>query len=143
MIPHLDFSNNFSRWILTSNLLVNNVIQAQILKMIYFLKMQQYEIFAKTTHWDENLHTLLVKHFNDLLDGQKSERSIDKVTYFYVRDLFCTLHYPIALHARVFFWTKKIHPTCSYQIPTRDFLCNAQKVLCNNRHAYFLEFSTL
>ena len=20
---------------------------------------------------------------------------------------------------------------------TRDFLCNAQKVLCNNRHAYF------
>ena len=32
---------------------------------------------------------LLVKHFNDLLDGQKSERSIDKVTYFYVGDLFC------------------------------------------------------
>ena len=41
------------------------------------------------THWDKNLHTLLVKHFNDLLDGQKSERSIDKVTYFYVGDLFC------------------------------------------------------
>ena len=35
------------------------------------------------------LHTLLVKHFNDLLDGQKSQRSIDKVTYFYVGDLFC------------------------------------------------------
>ena len=34
-------------------------------------------------------HTLLVKHFNDLLDGQKSQRSIDKVTYFYVGDLFC------------------------------------------------------
>ena len=41
------------------------------------------------THGDKNLHTLLVKHFNDLLDGQKSERSIDKVTYFYVGDLFC------------------------------------------------------
>ena len=35
------------------------------------------------------IHTLLVKYFNDLLDGQKSERSIDKVTYFYVGDLFC------------------------------------------------------
>ena len=41
------------------------------------------------THGDKNLHTLLVKHFNDLLDGQKSQRSIDKVTYFYVGDLFC------------------------------------------------------
>ena len=41
------------------------------------------------THGDKNLHTLLVKHFNDLLGGQKSERSIDKVTYFYVGDLFC------------------------------------------------------
>ena len=35
------------------------------------------------------LHTLLVKRFNDLLDGQKSQRSIDKVTFFYVGDLFC------------------------------------------------------
>ena len=35
------------------------------------------------------LHTLLVKRFNDLLDGQKSQQSIDKVTYFYVGDLFC------------------------------------------------------
>ena len=41
------------------------------------------------THGDKNIHTLLVKYFNDLLDGQKSERSIDKVTYFYVGDLFC------------------------------------------------------
>ena len=41
------------------------------------------------THGDKKLHTLLVKYFNDLLDGQKSERSIDKVTYFYVGDLFC------------------------------------------------------
>ena len=35
------------------------------------------------------LHTLLVKRFNELLDGQKSQQSIDKVTYFYVGDLFC------------------------------------------------------
>ena len=41
------------------------------------------------THGDKMIHTLLVKYFNDLLDGQKSEWSIDKVTYFYVGDLFC------------------------------------------------------
>merc|ERR1711993_201183 len=41
------------------------------------------------TNGDKMLHTLLVKRFNDLLDGQKSQRSIDKVTYFYVGDLFC------------------------------------------------------
>ena len=41
------------------------------------------------THGDKKLHTLLVKYFNDLLDGQKSQWSIDKVTYFYVGDLFC------------------------------------------------------
>ena len=35
------------------------------------------------------LHTLLVKRFNDLLDGQKSQRSINKFTYFYVGDHFC------------------------------------------------------
>ena len=40
------------------------------------------------THGDKNLHTLSVKHYNDLLYGQSSERSIDKVTYFYVGDLF-------------------------------------------------------
>ena len=41
------------------------------------------------THGEKNLHALLVKHYNDLLDGQSSEWSIDKVTYFYVGDLFC------------------------------------------------------
>ena len=41
------------------------------------------------THGDKMLHTLLVKRFNDLPYGQKSQRSIDKVTYFYVGDLFC------------------------------------------------------
>ena len=35
------------------------------------------------------LHTLLVKHYNDLLDRQSSERGQDEVTYFYVGDVFC------------------------------------------------------
>ena len=35
------------------------------------------------------LHTLLVKHYNDLLDMQSSERGKNKVTYFYVGDFFC------------------------------------------------------
>ena len=51
--------------------------------------LQQIEQNSFITHGDKMLHTLLVKRFNDLLDGQKSQRSIDKVTYFYVGDLFC------------------------------------------------------
>ena len=47
-----------------------------------------YNIY-EYTHGDKNLHTLLVKYFNDLLHGQKCEWSIDKVTCFYVGDLFC------------------------------------------------------
>ena len=35
------------------------------------------------------LHTLLVKHFNTLLDRLNSERDKDEVTYFYVGDVFC------------------------------------------------------
>ena len=35
------------------------------------------------------LHTLLVKHYNDLLDRQSSERGKDEVTYFYVGEVFC------------------------------------------------------
>ena len=35
------------------------------------------------------LHTLLVKHYNDLLYRLSSERDKDEVTYFYVRDVFC------------------------------------------------------
>ena len=39
---------------------------------------------------DENriLHTLLVKHYNDLLERQSSERGKDEVSYFYVGDVF-------------------------------------------------------
>ena len=35
------------------------------------------------------LHTLLVKHYNDLLYKQSSERGKDEVTYFYDGDIFC------------------------------------------------------
>ena len=55
---------------------------------IFFCKCNS----SRYTHGDKNLHTLLVKYFNDLLDGQKSQRSIDKVTYFYVGDLFNREH---------------------------------------------------
>ena len=34
------------------------------------------------------LHTLLVKHYNDLFDRQSSERGKDEVTYFYVGAFF-------------------------------------------------------
>ena len=34
------------------------------------------------------LHTLLVKHYNDLFDRQSSERGKDEVTYVYVGDVF-------------------------------------------------------
>ena len=34
-------------------------------------------------------HTLLVKHYNDLLERQSSERVKDEVSYFYVGDVFC------------------------------------------------------
>ena len=35
------------------------------------------------------LNTPLVKHFNDLLERQTSERDKDEVSYFNVGDLFC------------------------------------------------------
>ena len=42
------------------------------------------------TDGNKILHTLLlVKHYNDFLDRQSSERSRDEVTYFYVGDVFC------------------------------------------------------
>ena len=34
------------------------------------------------------LHTLLVKHYNELLDRQSSERGRDEVTCFYVEEVF-------------------------------------------------------
>ena len=45
----------------------------------------------------KTLHTLLVKHYNDLLDRQSSGQGRDKATCFYIRDVFCTLHYRIVV----------------------------------------------
>ena len=45
----------------------------------------------------KTLHTLLVKHYNDLLDRQSSGKGRDKATCFYIRDVFCTLHYRIVV----------------------------------------------
>ena len=41
------------------------------------------------TDGNNTLHTLLVKHYNDLLGRQSSERGKDEVSYFYVGDVFC------------------------------------------------------
>ena len=43
------------------------------------------------SHTDGNniLHTPLVKHYNNLLERQSSERGKDEVSYFDVGDVFC------------------------------------------------------
>ena len=46
-------------------------------------------ILHSPTDGSKILHTLLVKHYNDLLDRQSSERDKDEVTNFYVGDIFC------------------------------------------------------
>ena len=45
--------------------------------------------FGQHTDGSRILHTLLVKHYNDLLDRQSSERSRDEVTQLYVGEVFC------------------------------------------------------
>ena len=46
--------------------------------------------YSKGMHADgsKTLHTLLVKHYNDFLDRQSSERGRDEITYLYVGDVF-------------------------------------------------------
>ena len=46
-------------------------------------------LFIVYTDGSKILHTLLVKHYNDLLERQRSERGKDEVSYFYVGDVFC------------------------------------------------------
>ena len=41
------------------------------------------------TDVNQSLTTLVVKHYNDLLGSETSERGRDEVTFFYVGDLFC------------------------------------------------------
>ena len=72
--------------------LVYNSLTLTTSRLIYILILYHHYITMyqkEHTHGDKNLHTLLVKHYNDLFYGQSSERSTDKVTYFYVGDLFC------------------------------------------------------
>ena len=40
------------------------------------------------TNENDTLHSPLEKHYNDSLDSQSSNRSWEKVTYFYVGDFF-------------------------------------------------------
>ena len=46
-------------------------------------------LLIKYTHGCINVTTLLVKHYNDLLDRRSSGRGRDTVTCFYVGDVFC------------------------------------------------------
>ena len=50
-----------------------------------------YNNFKAQKYTDENniLDTQIVKHYNDLLERQCSERGKDEVSYFYVGDVFC------------------------------------------------------
>ena len=43
---------------------------------------------SSSTDGSNILHTLLVTHYNDLLERQSSERGQDEVSYFYVGDFF-------------------------------------------------------
>ena len=49
--------------------------------LYYFLRFH--------TDGSKILHTLLVKHYNDLLERQSSKQGKDEVSYFYVGDVFC------------------------------------------------------
>ena len=44
---------------------------------------------CKYTDGSRILHTLLVTHYNNLLDRQSYEWDQDEVTYIYVGDVFC------------------------------------------------------
>ena len=59
--------------------------------MVLISETRQTVVFidAFSTDGSRILHTLLVKHYNDLLDRQSSERGKNEVTYFYVGDVFC------------------------------------------------------
>ena len=70
-----------------------NIIFTQILSDSFpiLITLLNKPIKASGVHTDGNniLHTQLVKHYNDLLERQCSERGKDEVSYFYVGDVFC------------------------------------------------------
>ena len=61
------------------------------LELSDILNDKQIDFTPGDTYTDRSriLHTLLVKHYNGLLDNQSSEQGKDEVTYFYVGDIFC------------------------------------------------------
>ena len=85
-----------------------NIIFTQILSDSFpiLITLLNKPIKVSGVHTDGNniLHTLLVKHYNDLLDRQSSEQNSDEVTYFYVGDLFCMPIFKKNLF--VYFWEK-------------------------------------
>ena len=68
-------------------------LQISLVKPIRIDLSQFKPIFIRyltvRTHGSRSLTTLLVKYFNDLLDGHSSERSRNKVTFFYVGGVLC------------------------------------------------------
>ena len=58
-------------------------------KSIYIISFFAILLAVQTTDANKSLTTLVVKHYNDLLGSQTSERGRDEVTFFYVGDLFC------------------------------------------------------
>ena len=70
----------------------------------------QYSRFDEFTHGGENLTTLLVKYFNDLLGVQTSQRNRDKVTFFFVEDVLC-----IHLGSKYANFQEKIFPETSWR----------------------------
>ena len=48
-----------------------------------------YLFLVENTDGNNILHIPLIKHYNDLLERQCSERGKDEVSYFYVGVVFC------------------------------------------------------
>ena len=93
------------------------------------------------------LHTLLVKHYNDLLDNQSSEQGKDEVTYFYVGDVFV---YTLGLSMPIFKkkCSRRFLGKCSklWVLHKNDFLCNTQSLELfprNHREDFFLKIGIL
>ena len=69
--------------------LQNSKYSIQIGLLWPLIRMPITSIENLYTHGCINVTTLLVKHYNDLLDRRSSGRGRDTVTCFYVGDVFC------------------------------------------------------
>ena len=70
------------------NIKQDDFSKAVVVQLILKTKHTNVALF-KDTHGHINVTTPLVKHYNDLLGRQSSERGKDEVSYFYVGDVFC------------------------------------------------------